>query len=439
MTRLNVTPLTVKSPMHRARRIGARDVAAVLLLVLPLLLGSGAAVAQTFRILYSFGAEVGDGTFPWGIRFDADGNLIGIATLEGNPFEEAGAIFRLAPPAQPGGLWTHTVLYRFHGAPDGDTPECVPALTANGRIFGTTYLGGAINVGTVFIAQPPAVPGDPWVERRIYSFGNFAGDGINPNAGVRLRGGKVFGVTSGGGATGEGTIYVLDPPVAPGAGWTETILHDFGAGEDVSFPLGELAIDEDGNIYGNAILGGTDNFGGVYRVSPPAQPGGDWTGTVLHSFDGSDGSSPAGPLLIAADGALYGTTGGGGPRQGGTVFKLTPPADPTAPWTYSLVFAFSGGRDGGSPEGGVKMDAAGRLWGTTNVGGNGGPNFGGVLFILHPPAVPGDPWTETVLHSFGGPDGFRPIAPLMFRDGAVYGATTQGGDFGTGTVFEFRF
>jgi len=108
--------------MHRARRIGARDVAAVLLLVLPLLLGSGAAVAQTFRILYSFGAEVGDGTFPWGIRFDANGNLIGIATLEGNPFEEAGAIFRLAPPAQPGGLWTHTVLYRFHGAPDCKKP-----------------------------------------------------------------------------------------------------------------------------------------------------------------------------------------------------------------------------------------------------------------------------------------------------------------------------
>jgi uncharacterized repeat protein (TIGR03803 family) len=144
-------------------------------------------------------------------------------------------------------------------------------------------------------------------------------------------------------------------------------------------------------------------------------------------------------MFIADDGSLFGTTSGGGPRQGGTVFRLTPPADPGGAWTHSVIFAFTGGADGGSPEGGVKMDPQGRLWGTTNVGGSGGPNFGGVLFLLQPPDVPGGEWTEIILNSFGGPDGFRPIAPLVFRNGAVYGATTQGGDFGTGTVFEFSF
>jgi uncharacterized repeat protein (TIGR03803 family) len=404
----------------------------------PLLIGSGSALAQTLRTLYNLGAEQGDGTFPWGIKFDHDGKLIGCASLDGYNRNENGAIFQLTPPPEPGGAWMHTVLYRFRGAPDGDTPECVPTIAPNGSIYGTTYLGGANSLGTVFVVKPPAVPGDPWIERPIYSFGAFAGDGINPNAGVSLRQGRLFGVTSGGGATGEGTIYVLDPPAAPGAGWTETILHSFGAGDDAAFPLGELAIDAAGNIYGNSILGGTHNVGAVYRVSPPMQPGGAWTGTVLHSFEGSDGSSPEGPLLIAADGSLYGGTGGGGPNEGGTIFKLTPPTG-DGPWTHEVVFAFTGGRDGGSPAGGVRMDAQGRLWGTTQNGGSGLPNFGGVLFVLHPPVVPGDPWTETVLNSFGGPDGFRPMAPLQFRDGAVYGATTQGGDFGTGTVFEFSF
>lgn len=439
MNRRSFFHLLVASALRPFRAIRGRSLTIAPMLAVPLLLGSACATAQTFTTIYNFGADRHDGTFPWAISADRDGNLIGFASLDGGRNGE-GTVFRLTPPVEPGGIWTHTVLHRFTGSPDGDTPEGRPVVTVSNKVFGTTYLGGSHGMGTAFVTVPPAQPGDPWIEKPIYNFGAFAGDGINPNSGLLLVRGKLYGTTSVGGAgAGRGTVFVLSPPAAPGDEWTETILHSFAEDGDAAFPLGELKADAHGNLYGNTLQGGANNVGAVYRLAPPVRPGQPWTESVIHSFDGTDGSSPAGPLLVADDGALYGTTGGGGPEEGGTVFKLSPPTDPLGDWTHSVIYAFTGGRDGGSPEAGVSMDAQGRLWGTATVGGNGGPNFGGVLFVLQPPANPGDPWTETVLHSFGGPDGFRSIAPLVFRNGAIYGVTTQGGAFGTGTAFEFRF
>jgi len=424
------------SALRPFRAMRGRSLTMAPMLALPMLFGSMCAVGQTLTTIYNFGAQRGDGTFPWAITADQLGNLYGVASLDGTR-DGDGTVFRISPPTQPGGIWNQTVLYRFRGTPDGSTPECIPVLTSGGRIFCTTYLGGSHGMGTAFVTGPGDTPDAPWKEKPIYSFGAFAGDGINPNSGLLYARGKLYGTTSGGGSTGRGTVFVLSPPLEPAAEWTERILHSFTGDGDGSFPLGELTADRSGNLYGVTLLGGVNDVGAVYRLVPPANPGQPWTESVIHSFDGTDGSSPEGRLLIADDGALYGTTGGGGPEQGGTVFKLT--ADPDGSWTHSVVYAFTGGRDGGSPAAGVSMDAQGRLWGTTQNGGNGGPNFGGVLFVLHPPANPGDPWTETVLHSFGGPDGFRSIAPLVFRNGAIYGVTTAGGAFGTGTAFEFKF
>ena len=58
-----------------------------------------------------------------------------------------------------------------------------------------------------------------------------------------------------------------------------------------------------------------------------------------------------------------------------------------------------------------------------------------MIFKLTPPQNQGDPWTETVLHSFGGPDGFRSLARLVRRGNGLYGTTSAGGLNGTGTAF----
>jgi uncharacterized repeat protein (TIGR03803 family) len=392
-----------------------------------ILIGSPYLLGQTLTTIYNFGARPGDGAFPQpGVIFDKAGNLYGNASIGGIGGSN-GILFELTPPAQLGDPWTEIVLHKFRGNPDGKTPESRPLLT-NGRIFGTTWAGGTHDMGTAFAWAPS--PDGSNSEKVLYSFGSFPGDGINPNAGLLAgSGGAFFGVTQSGGANGRGTVFQLTPPGTPRGKWTETILHSFTAAGDAAFPSSELIVDQNGNLYGTTLLGGAQNLGAVFEVSPPVVPGDPWTEKVLYSFHGADGSSPGGRLLLDGSGALYGTSSGGGTRSAGTVFKLTPSG---GSWTETVLYNFSGGSpDGGSPFAGVIMDNQGRLLGTAQNGGQGG---GGVVFMLEPPQGSGE-WIETVLHSFSGPDGYSPSCTLVLRGGGIYGTTTQGGQFGTGTAF----
>src|ERR1035438_1221071 len=149
---------------------------------------------------------------------------------------------------------------------------------------------------------------------------------------------------------------------------------------------------------------------------------------VLHNFnhDGTDGWRPEAGLIFDAAGNLYGTTSQGGSSGVGTVFELTPATGGT--WTEKVLHSFGGGADGGYPEAGLILDAAGNLYGTTQWGGT---STVGAVFELTPAA--GGTWTEKVLHSFlnDGTDGVNPVAGLIF-DGAgnLYGTTYQGGTYG---------
>jgi len=158
------------------------------------------------------------------------------------------------------------------------------------------------------------------------------------------------------------------------------------------------------------------------------------------------GANPKGPLLRDASGALYGVTSGGGDYYYGTVFKMTPPDPGQTEWTLTLLYVFTGGLDGGSPNGGLIMDDSGALYGTTSIGGW-WPNDGVVYKLT--PAPGGTQWTQTVLHRFyfdpwsGPSDGGNPHGALvMDQTGALYGTTTFGGKeydgvsyAGYGTVF----
>jgi len=400
-------------------------------IVFIILLTAVCATAQTVTTIHDFGSG-SDGDNPQsGVIFDSNGNLFGTAALGGA--KGNGAAYELMPPAGGQGQWTETILHQFAGQPDGDTPDSVLTMTANGRLFGTTQLGGSKNLGSVFALVPPRVSGDPWRERVLYSFGSVPNDGTGPNMGLLATGGALLGVAVDGGANGRGTVFQLTPSADPFAPWSETILYSFAASPDGAFPSSDLVMDRSGNLYGVTLLGGANNLGAVYRLSPPTLQGGPWTETVLFSFSGPDGSSPFGRLLLGKNGALFGTTSGGGALQAGTVFLLTP--QPGDLWTEQVLYSFSGGADGGSPEAGVIMNQNGRLLGTASTGGTGRLS-GGVVFRLDPPIVVGGAWTETVLHSFGGPDGFRPLSRLVSRNGALYGTTSAGGLNGTGTVFQ---
>jgi uncharacterized repeat protein (TIGR03803 family) len=418
---------------ERARKASLRRAVLLGILIVAVLMTT--VVAQTVTTIYDFGSNPHDGANPQaGVIFDKSGNLLGAAAL-GAIAGSNGVLFQLTPPSSGGVTWTETVLHAFKGQPsDGKVPEGRLVMNAAGKVFGTTLQGGANDIGTVFQAMAPLTNGAPWQERVLYSFGSVSGDGINPNAGLLGANQVLYGVTFGGGAKGRGTVFQL-VPTSGGGPWIETILYSFTPVPDAAFPSSELVMDQSGNLYGTTTLGGANNLGAVYQLSPPASAGGAWTETVIHSFNGTDGTLPSGRLQFDASGVLYGTTDGGGSRQEGTVFQLMPPAESGGSWTESVLYNFSGGRDGGNPEAGILIGNQGKLFGTASTGGSGGPDFGGVVFQLTPPAVVGGAWTETVLESFGGPNGFRPISQLTRANGVMYGTTSAGGLFGIGTVF----
>jgi uncharacterized repeat protein (TIGR03803 family) len=177
-----------------------------------------------------------------------------------------------------------------------------------------------------------------------------------------------------------------------------------------------LSQDKAGNLYGTTLVGGVNDLGRFNQLSPPATEGGTWTETVIFSFSGSDGTLPFGRLQFDQNGLLYGTTSGGGDLQAGTVFQLTPPAEPGTSWIESVLYSFSGGRDGGSPVAELSSTTRAAFWN----GVNGRQRRTGLWrsdLQADSATKPGDPWTETVLHSFGGPDWFRSCPGLVRENG----------------------
>lgn len=156
------------------------------------------------------------------------------------------------------------------------------------------------------------------------------------------------------------------------------------------------------------------------------------TQKVLYTFTGGlDGGQPlqAG-VIFDPSGNLYGVTQYGGAYGQGTVFQLIP--NPSGAWTETVLHSFSGGPDGSQPQGGLAIDGAGNLYGTTSWGGD--PSAGcGTVFKLSPS---NSNWTLTVLHAFtNGQDGCSPQADLFLSYGYPLGTTAGGGSGSQGTFF----
>jgi uncharacterized repeat protein (TIGR03803 family) len=223
---------------------------------------------------------------------------------------------------------------------------------------------------------------------------------------------------------------ILGQTVAADSAQAETyrVLYSFKGGEDGAHPYGGLSRDSAGTLYGTTYKGGAYHYGTVFELLNSGKH------KVLYSFgeNGGDGEFPRdGWLARDKAGNLYGTTYQGGAYGYGTVFKL----DKTDKET--VLYSFTGGADGKEPSwGGLNLDAAGNLYGTTWEGGSSGY---GTVFKVDKNGV------ESVVYSFAGghygPDGAYPYKGLI-RDESdnLYGTTVNGGAFGeqggNGTVFE---
>jgi len=368
------------------------------------------AVAQNFAVVYNFDMTHGQ-TPQAGLVRDSAGNLYGTTASGGSA--TSGVVFKINTKGK------IRVLHTFNDS-DGSFPRS--DLTLNGTtLYGTTFGGGTTGAGTIFKIS---IDGSGF--ESLYSF-TGGDDGSNPASGVILDSqGNLYGTTQYGGAFLSGVLYRLSP------NRELTPLHGFTGGSDGAMPMSEPILDASGDLYGTTEFGGNINgncvglqagCGVVYKLSPSLKL------TVLHSFTNRnhDGAYPLGTLLRDPAGNLYGTTsGGGGPNNFGTIFKIDRQRK------FTQLHSFNAGTPNGvGPQGALVRDAVGNLYGTTTYGGN-SSNSGTVFKITAS-------GRERVLHSFSANDGTGPQGGLLLMPtGVLYGLTTAGGSSDSGVVFKVK-
>jgi uncharacterized repeat protein (TIGR03803 family) len=415
---------------------------ASLLATLAVALFSPIIAAQTappaLTTLYSFTGQGTDGALPYTpLVIGQAGTLYGSTSAGGTA--GVGTVFALAPPAVAGTRWTETIIHSFtglNGPPDGAFPSAL--IGKAGLLYGTTQSGGtnpspSQQYGTIFELFAPSSAGGAWGEDIIYSFAGGA-DGAYPYALIFGNDDVLYGATYGGGnpncTVGCGTVFEW-------TGGRKVILYTFAGGSDGAAP--NTLVADHGALYGAASAGGGNGCGGsgcgtVFKLTPPAQSGAAWTENAIYAFtDGSDGAFPGG-LVVGKNGTLYGVSGGINDGAG-RVFALEPPAVAGEPWSFDLLYTFTGAGDGDGPWGPVHYGENGALIGVASSGGASGD---GTVYTLTPPEKSGGAWTFNVLYSFpGGAAGQQPVGSLAIGEkGAIYGITYAGGVVGSGCSFQ---
>ncbi len=357
--------------------------------------------AQTFTLIHIFHGA--DGAEPGPLSQDSSGTLYGTTSFGGA--SGLGTVYKIEKKVPN----KETVLHSFTGSADGQNPIGGVLLSSDGNLYGTADGGGANGFGTAFRTTPAGS------FNVVY---NFPGGTQAAYPGILIAGANaLYGVAGGGAPFYGGMVYRLDSS-------GETDLYKFAGGADGNSP-GSIVRDSAGNFYGTARGGdlycaAPQGCGVIFKIDAKGAY------SVLHIFVGPDGQYPSGVALDPA-GNLFGTTVSGGAHNAGTVFELTPSGQ------FTTLYSFTGGADGAQPQSGVIRDPGGNLYGTAYLGGTVTSqcyNSGcGVVFMLSPTSA--GPWKETVLHSFTGPDGETPLAPLLLDPSqpALYGTTNRGGDF----------
>jgi uncharacterized repeat protein (TIGR03803 family) len=285
----------------------------------------------TENVLYRFTGGADGGTPSGRLVFDSTGNLYGATASGGDSMCSGvgsggcGTIFELHENSN--GEWTETVLHAFTGGSgDGAAPLNMDLIfDGAGHLFGTTEIGAANGLGTVFELWRDA--SGQWNSHMLHSF-QGGNDGSNPAAGVILLNGHLYGTTYTGGkgctsSVGCGTVFEL---THLNSAWSEQIIHRFHF-SDGDGPTHPLLSDATGNLYGTVFDGGSGPCsvcGTAYELSPSAN--GTWKESMVYHFGAylDDAGTPLGGLIRDKAGNLYGTTELGGTTGHGTVYEIMP-------------------------------------------------------------------------------------------------------------------
>lgn len=408
------------------------------------------AAASSGKIIYSF-AGGADGAYPESdLIFDSAGNLYGTTSQGGYG---CGTVYELIR-GQSG--WKHQVLYTFNGSPgDGCEPQAGLVFDSVGNLYGTTTGGGAnlrcaigfSGCGTVFKLAPNSQ--GTWSETVLYGFGNYTGDGYNPNTDLVFDSqGNLYGTTPYGGTSicsnkhipGCGTVFKLTPQ--PDGTWVEDIIHEFaGAPSDGEQPITGVVFDDEGNIYGATYAGGGaacntvqsyQGCGSIYRLMPSS--GGGWKEKLLYIFHRYQGTAvyPSGGLIVDSDGGMLGVSNAGG-NAFGAVFELQRTKNG---WEQIVRYRFFGDPDGTFPVGRLARGTNGNFFGATTAGGPQTLGYG-TVFELVPAKNRWNRWQERVLFNGDSTNGYPQAGPVVDSQGHVFGTFSDSRNSSAfGSVYE---
>ncbi len=278
----------------------------------------------------------------YGVTLGTDGNLY---STTGNN-DGAGGLYGSVYKVTPAG--TATTLHTFTNGADGSYPYWPPIQGTNGIFYGTTQ--AQIANSTAYSVTSSGT---------FTTLHTFTGsDGQNVNGLVQGSDGNFYGSSQSGGANNLGVVYKMTSAGAV------TVLHSF-AGSDGAVGRWDLIQAKDGNFYGVTLNGGTNGGGVLYKITSTG------TYTVLYNFPYTGTNQyttpfPYSGVIQATNGLLYGVTGNlGGPWAFGSIYSFN-----TATSTFTTLYNFTGGTDGGQPFGPLLQHTDGLLYGTTYVGGN---------------------------------------------------------------------
>ncbi len=323
----------------------------------------------------------------------------------------------------------------FRMSPGGKSPEIVYAgnvtggwiatsliLATDGKFYGTAFVVGSVGKGILFSLTPSGT------FTVLYQFAGGSSTAYPASPLVEASDGNLYGVTDATSSNYQGTVYRYEPST----GVFSTILsfnQDGSQGNTLSGPLLQAA---DGNLYGVAVSGGAYDYGAIYSLTT--------SGTLLWEYSfGVFAVQPYGALIQASDGNIYGTTTAGGSSNNsycsfyfgcGTIFRL-------ANQEVSYLYSFQGDpSDGAFPRAGLLEGSEGKLYGTTDYGGNdsdGTKDYGTLYQITT------DPFQYQLLYSFILRVGWHPYSAMMqHTNGKFFGITVAGGRSAGGAMYSLN-
>lgn len=365
------------------------------------LLLAGSTLAQSYSVIKHFNGSDGQG--PGGTLVLSSGVLYGTTYMGG--ISNAGTIFKLGTNGA-----DFATLQTFLGAlhHDGGYPLS-KLLLSGGTLYGTTQAGGSGGVGTVYKIS---TAGTGFAV--IHSI-STAENGYEPRAGLALLGNTLFGTVYGRPAPpaslySGGGIFRVN---TDSSGWAPVLNFSMGLPTGPQNPYSGLTI-AGSTLFVSTFYGGLNNLGTLYKVNTNLTGAG-----ILKDFAGSDGANPRGDLLRSGS-ILYGVTQSGGISNLGTIFRIT-----TNGTGFTVLKHFTGA-DGANPVSTLLL-LNNTLYGTTYAGGQ--SNLG-TIFRLSTNGT-----DFVVLKHFTGVDGANSFSGLVASGATIYGTTGLGGSSDKGVVF----